>query len=152
MRTIASICVLGLMAVGCTVHNADDPDGGAAGQGGQGNGREQGGSAGSGSSAEGGSAGAAENDCSVTDEDDVCSSCVKNECCAEWWACLGDCSYQIECYVPCLQDRQSLAPEDDAACREECGVADAEVQTALIECLVPQEGDDEKPGCREECF
>jgi hypothetical protein len=152
MRPTVSLCVLGLVGLGCIVKNGDDPDVGTAGQGGGGHGSEQGGSAGSSSSAEGGAAGAAENDCSLTADDDVCSSCVKNECCAEWWACLNDCSIQIECYVSCLQERYSLAAEDDAACREECSVAGAQAQTQLIACLLPKEGDDEPAGCRDECF
>ena len=148
MRGMASICVLGLIALGCIVNDTDDPGAGAAGQGGEGNGSEQGGAAGSSSPAEGGTAGAAENDCSVTEEDDVCSACVKNKCCDVWWACVGDCADQLECYQICLQERESLAAQDDAACREECEVADAEAQTALIDCLLPKK----KAGCREECF
>jgi hypothetical protein len=149
MRKIASIWVLGLFALGCVVENSEDPGAGAAGQGGQGSGREEGGAAGSTASAEGG---ASENDCSVTAADDVCSSCVKNECCEVWLACVGECSPQIECYVPCLQDRRSLAAEDDAACRQQCDVADAKAQTALIDCLLPPESDDDEAGCRGVCF
>jgi len=147
MCRLLAIALLGLLSWGC-VESGEE----SGGQGGAENTGAEGGRGGATPSAEGGAAGAAVDYCAVTEEDDVCSTCVKNKCCDKWVVCLGDCSEQLECYLPCLQDRASPTVEDDTACREECHVADAETQTALIECLLPETNDDDDAGCRSVCL
>lgn len=147
MRRLAILCALGMFVVGCC--DDGECDACSCGAGGTGGASEQGGAAGATPSPEGGASSDAP-DCTVTEDDDVCSECVKNTCCDEWWTCLDDCAVQVECYQVCLQDRGSLTAENDTACREECDVADEKKQNALIECLVPEDSD--APGCREECF
>ena len=140
--------------------------GGVVGNGGRaaGGASASGGTTGTGGKVAGGSGGTGgtRGDCTLETGEDVCSTCVKTKCCAEWLDCGEDvpCSYksakdpgEMVCIQSCVVDQMNdTGTADIETCAAQCaeGSVVSPATNALINCIALEEGATQ--ACSAQCF